>query len=225
MTDSPETGQIPRIVSAPPKSGVLNWARNALRPKTTIQQPVAEKPTPMPLHQLELHSWMLPTNVMHDVEQGLTFPHVPEFVGALELKAHGITGKGIKIAVIDPIPEYQNRPSSVFIGMHEERVRVHGFGIAGIIKTALPEAQVFVCEASTPEMLLAQIRSATQQGVNVINLSMEKQLEVRSIMRLLLKPYKKRRHKVLLLLQHRHTHITNEKEALRKFPELLWLEV
>lgn len=141
----------------------------------------ANQPASAPyLRQLDMNSGLFPHSIAQQVEEGLRFPDAPQFQGVLLLRDLGIDGTGMRIAVIDPTIEYQIPPSPFLYGTDNPRAKVHGFGIAGVIQAALPRAQVRLYEVPEradvpdPESIIAQIQAATNQGMQVINLSMEK---------------------------------------------------
>lgn len=97
-----------------------------------------------------------------------------EFVGADKLKERGITGEGLKIAVIDPIISHD--PLMSHQVQHEalrnQNKDIHGYGIAGFIQTLLPNAQVLLLDAHRPADIPQAIKKAVRADVDVINLSM-----------------------------------------------------
>jgi len=103
-------------------------------------------------------------------------------LGALELQAQGVTGKGVKVAILDKgFVGLQNAidagelPADAvtrdFTDSGLEAGTNHGTAVAEVVHEIAPEAQLFLVRISDRRTFASAVKWAIAQDVNIINMS------------------------------------------------------
>lgn len=93
----------------------------------------------------------------------------PESVSLKAIRERKLNGSGLKITIIDP---NAGKKSITIFGGNQNVPEVHGYGIAGFIKTVLPGATVELVGVVAGETLDQEIKAAIKRGADVISMSM-----------------------------------------------------